>query len=58
MHCWYDEYSFILQNKFELMMSDLRSNTFDHFSNMQDHLEKYRNFVSQTERYVTEILFC
>jgi hypothetical protein len=28
---------------------------FDHFPNMQDHLEKYPNFVLQTDKYVTEI---
>jgi hypothetical protein len=32
-----------------------KNNTFDHFPNMQDHLEKYPNFVFQTENYVTEI---
>jgi hypothetical protein len=55
MHFWDDEYSFILQNKFELMMIDPANNTFDHFPNMQDHLKKYPNFVFQTEKYVTEI---
>jgi hypothetical protein len=29
--------------------------TLDNFPSMQDHLEKYRNFVFQTEKYVTEI---
>jgi hypothetical protein len=37
------------------MMTDLTNNTFDHFPNMQDHPEKYPNFVFQTEMYVTEI---
>lgn len=43
------------KSKFELMMTDLTYNTFDHFPNMQGHLEKYPNFVFQTEKYVTEI---
>jgi hypothetical protein len=38
------------KSKSELMMTDLTNNTFD-----QDHLEKYPNFVFQTEKYVTEI---
>jgi hypothetical protein len=50
MHC--REYSCILQQQ---MMTDLTNNTFVHFTNMQDHLEKYLNFVFQTEKYVTEI---
>jgi hypothetical protein len=37
------------ESKFELMMTDLTNNTFDH------HLEKYPNFVFQTEKYATEI---
>jgi hypothetical protein len=43
------------ESKFELMMTDLTNNNFDHFPNMRDHLEKYPNFVFQTEKYVTEI---
>jgi hypothetical protein len=45
------------KSKFELMMTDLTNNTFDHFPNMEDHLEKYPNFVFQTEKYVTEICY-
>jgi hypothetical protein len=37
------------KSKFELMTTYLRNNTFDHFPNTQDHLEKYPNFVFQTE---------
>jgi hypothetical protein len=43
------------KRKFELMLTDLTNNTFDHFPNMQDHLKTYPSFVFQTERYVTEI---
>ncbi|XP_066495938.1 general transcription factor II-I repeat domain-containing protein 2B-like [Tiliqua scincoides] len=43
------------KSKFELMMTDLANNTFDHFPNMQDHLGQYPNFVFQNEKYVAEI---
>ncbi|KAJ6665113.1 hypothetical protein lerEdw1_005344 [Lerista edwardsae] len=43
------------KSKFELMMTDLANNTFDHFPNTQDHLGQYPNFVFQNEKYVTEI---
>jgi hypothetical protein len=36
-------------------MTDLTNNTFNHFPNMQDHVEEYPNFVFQTEEYVAEI---
>jgi hypothetical protein len=41
------------KSKFEQMMIDLTSNTFDPI--IQDHLEKYPNFAFQTEKYVTKI---
>jgi hypothetical protein len=37
------------------MMTDRTNNTFHHFPNMQDYLEKYPSFAFQTENYVTEI---
>jgi hypothetical protein len=43
------------KSRFELIMADLTNSTFDHFPNMQGHIEKYPNFVLQTEKYVTEI---
>lgn len=43
------------KTKFKLMKTDLTINTFDHFPNMQDHLEKNPDFVFQTEKYVSEI---
>jgi hypothetical protein len=43
------------KSKFALIIIGLRNYTFDHFPNMQDHLEKYPNVAFQTEKYVTEI---
>lgn len=43
------------KSKFELLMTDLANNTFDHFPNTQDHLGQYPNFVFHNEKYVTEI---
>jgi hypothetical protein len=43
------------KSRFELIMTDLTNSTFDHFPNMHYRLEKYPNFVSQTETYGTEI---
>jgi hypothetical protein len=43
------------RSKFELVMTDNTNNTFDHFLDMQDRLEKYPNFAFETEKYVTEI---
>jgi UDP-N-acetylmuramate-alanine ligase len=43
------------KSKLYLMMTDLTNNTFDHFPNMQAHLEEYPNFVLETETYGTEI---
>jgi hypothetical protein len=36
-------------------LTDLINVSIDHFPNMQDHLEKYPNFVFQAEKYVAEI---
>jgi hypothetical protein len=43
------------KSKFELIMTDPTNNTFNHFLNMEDHLEKYHGFVFQTKKRVTEI---
>jgi hypothetical protein len=43
------------KSKLKLMITDLTSNTSDHFPNMQDHLEKCLNFIFQAEKYFTEI---
>jgi hypothetical protein len=43
------------KRKFEPMMADLTNINYDHFTNVQNYLEKYPNFVFQTEKYVTEI---
>ena len=43
------------QNQFEMMITDLQQNNFDHFPNLQDHKNKYPDFEIETEKFVDEI---
>jgi hypothetical protein len=43
------------KSKFEVLIIDLTNNTFAQFPNMQDHFEKYPNFVFQKEKFVNEM---
>jgi len=43
------------KNKFKLLSINLKENNFDHFPNMNDHLQQYPDYNFDQENYVAEI---